>query len=593
MKYILKYVKKYYPMVALSLVLLVAQAFCSLMLPNLMSDIVNVGIQEYSQQILAQPDMAQSAALQSAQRDYILLMGLKMLALALVTTVVALGVNFTNARMGAGIAKDLRKAVFTKIEGFSSQEFDTFSTSSLITRTTNDIQQVQQLFTMGIRMLFFAPLMAVGAIFMAVSKAPSMIWINALTVVLVLGMMAITFALLMSKFGIMQALVDKLNLTARESLSGMMVVRAFSKQKYEEQRFDKVNREYSKTNLYVNKVMSVMMPTMDLVQYLIPVLIIIVGAGRIATSELKVGDMMAFIQYSATIMQAFAMISMIFIMFPRAKVSIGRIGEVFDMEYAIKERENPVKLEGDRCTIEFKDVDFSYPNSEEKVLENINFTVNPGQTTAIIGSTGCGKTSLVNLITRLYEVTSGEVRVNGINVKDLDLNQLRSYVGYVPQKSLLFSGTIDSNLRIGKQDATDAEIKTASEIAQADGFISEKENGYLSEISQGGTNVSGGQKQRLAIARAIAKKAPIYVFDDSFSALDFKTDANLRRALKEKLSQASIIIVGQRVASIMDADQIIVMDEGKIVGIGRHKELLQNCEQYKEIAHSQLQAEEM
>ncbi|MEG0020705.1 MAG: ABC transporter ATP-binding protein, partial [Oscillospiraceae bacterium] len=340
-------------------------------------------------------------------------------------------------------------------------------------------------------------------------------------------------------------------------------------------------------------VMVIMMPLMMLIMNAVTILIVWVGSKSVDAGTMKVGDMMAFIQYSATIMQAFAMISMIFIMFPRAKVSIGRIGEVFDMEYAIKEKSEPIKLENDSCTIEFKDVEFSYPSSEEKVLENINFTVRPGQTTAIIGSTGCGKTSLVNLITRLYEVTSGEVKINGVNVKDLDLKQLRSYVGYVPQKSLLFSGTIDSNLRIGREDATHEEIKTAARIAQADDFIGEKEDGYLCEISQGGTNVSGGQKQRLAIARAIAKKAPIYVFDDSFSALDFKTDANLRRALKENLTDATIIIVGQRVASIRDADQIIVMDEGKIVGIGKHKELLESCEQYSEIASSQLSTEEM
>lgn len=593
MKHVLKYVKNYYPMMAFSIVLLGGQAFCSLMLPNLMSDIVNVGIQEYSQQILAQQNSAQVEILKSAQTSYILQMGFKMLLLAIGQTAIALGVNYTNARTGAGIAKDLRKGVFSKIEGFSSQEFDTFSTSSLITRTTNDIQQIQQVFSMGIRMMFFAPIMAVGAIFMASSKAPSMIWVNALTVFLIVALMTGTFALLLPKFKIVQTLVDKLNLTARESLSGMMVVRAFSKQKYEESRFDKVNQDYSKNNIFVNRVMSVMMPTMTLVQNLIPVLIIIVGASQIALSQLKVGDMMAFIQYSATIMQSFTMISMIFIMFPRANVSIKRVGEIFDKDYAIKQKENTLPLETDSCTIEFENVDFSYPNSEEKVLENINFTVRPGQTTAIIGSTGCGKTSLINLITRLYEVTDGSVKINGKDVRDLDIKQLRAAVGYVPQKSILFSGTIDSNLRIGREQATAEEIQNAAEIAQAKDFIEEKEDKYFSEISQGGNNVSGGQKQRLSIARAIAKKAPIYVFDDSFSALDFKTDSNLRKALKENLSNASIIIVGQRVASIKDADQIVVMDEGKIVGIGKHAQLLESCGQYKEIAYSQLSMEEI
>lgn len=593
MKHILKYVKKYYPMLLISVIFLAAQAYCSLMLPNLMSDIVNVGIQDYSQQILAQTTTEGAQSLQAAQTAYILQMGFKMLLLALATTTVALGVNFINAKMGTGIARDLRKGVFTKIEGFSSQEFDSFSSSSLITRTTNDIQQVQQLFTMGIRMLFFAPIMAVGAIFMAVSKAPSMIWINALTVFLVVGLMAASFATLMPKFKIVQTLVDKLNLIARESLSGMMVVRAFSKQQHEEERFNAINQEYSKTNLFVNRVMSVMMPSMMIVQYLIPVLIIIVGAKQIAASQLMVGDMMAFIQYSATIMQSFTMIAMIFIMFPRANVSIKRIGEIFEKEYAICQKENPTKLNAENCTIEFENVDFSYPNSEERVLENINFTARSGQTTAIIGSTGCGKTSLVNLITRLYEATDGSVKINGIDVKELDLKELRDAVGYVPQKSTLFSGTIDSNLRIGKQDATEQEIEKAATIAQAKDFVNDKKDKYFSEISQGGTNVSGGQKQRLSIARAIAKNAPIYIFDDSFSALDFKTDFNLRKALKDNLSTATIILVGQRVASIKDADQIIVMDEGKIVGIGTHRALLESCGQYKEIAYSQLSREEM
>lgn len=593
MKHIIKHLKPYWGLLVATIGLIAVQAYCNLMMPNIMSKIVNVGIQGYSQQISAAANLDIAQALKEQQLNYIYTMGFQMLLLALATSAVALTVQFCNARLGTGVGRDLRKTIFTKIESFSSQEFDTFSTASLITRTTNDVQQIQMMLSMGIRTVVFAPFMGFGGVFMALSKAPSMAWINALSVILVLGLISIVYSLAMPRFKRIQLLVDRLNLVARESLSGLMVVRAFSTQKYEEQRFDKANQDYKNNNLYVNRIMSVMGPSMGLVQVLIPVLIIWVGAGKIAQSQLLVGDMMAFIQYSANIMQAFMMISSIFIMIPRAMVSVNRVAEVLDKENAILQTQHPVMIKQENCSVTFQDVCFQYPNSEEEVLSQINFTALPGQTTAIIGSTGCGKTSLVNLIPRLYDVTKGQVLINGVDVKNMQLENLRDLIGYVPQKSILFSGDIGSNLLIGKPDATPEDLQQASEIAQANAFILEKEDGFSSSISQGGTNVSGGQRQRLSIARAIIKKAPIYIFDDSFSALDFTTDLNLRKALANNLSNSTIIIVGQRVASIMNADQIIVMEKGRVVGIGTHKQLLQTCKEYQEIAYSQLSKEEM
>lgn len=592
LKHIYKHIKKYLPLVALSIVFLAMQAVCNLMMPNLMSDIVNVGIQDFAMQI-ATADNAAAELLKNQQMHYILTVGLKMLVVALLTVAVDLGIHLVNSFSGTGMSRDLRRAVFSKIESFSSQEYSEFSTASLITRTTNDVQQIQMLFTMGLRMIFYAPIMGVGAVFMAVEKAPSMAWINVLTVVAVTVLMTINFLLMSSKFKVLQSIVDRLNLTARESLTGILVVRAFSKQKHEEEKFDDVNREYAATNLFINRVMSVIMPTLTLLQNLIPVLIIVVCADKIAQSTMQVGDMMAFIQYSATIMQSFMMISMMFVMLPRAKVSITRIAEVLSRKNAIVETENPVNADFDRCTLEFDNVSFKYPDGEEYALENVSFISNPGEVTAIIGSTGCGKSSLIQLIPRLYEATEGEVKINGINIKNFRLADLRELIGYVPQKSQLFSGTIKSNLFVGDENATQQNIEDATKIAQAYDFIMEKDERFDEPISQGGTNLSGGQRQRMAIARALVKNAPIYIFDDSFSALDFKTDANLRKALRENLSEANIIIVGQRVASIMDADRILVMDEGRIVGQGTHSQLLESCTEYREIAYSQLSKEEM
>ncbi|MBR4035788.1 MAG: ABC transporter ATP-binding protein [Oscillospiraceae bacterium] len=592
MKHIVKHIKPYIPIILLSVMLIGVQAYCNLAMPDVMSQIVNVGIQEYSAKIAAASgDMA--LQLMAEQRAFIVATGGKMLVIALITSGVALAVQFCNAKMGTGLTRDLRKTVFTKIESFSSAEFDRFSTASLITRTTNDVQQLQMMLTMGVRTLVFAPFMGIGGVVMAMRKAPSMAWINALSVLLVLCLLITVYSLALPKFKIIQQLIDKLNLVARESLNGLLVVRAFSTQKDEEKRFDDASNNYKRTNLFVNRTMSMMGPTMGLIQNLVPVLIVWVGADKIAQSQLMVGDMMAYIQYSGNIMGAFMMISGVFIMFPRAMVSVNRVAEILDTENVINEPENPVEVDSSHREIVFDNVNFAYPGGDGDVLENISFTAKPGQTTAIIGSTGCGKTSLINLIPRFYDVTSGTVSINGVDVRNIGLKQLRDLIGYVPQKSVLLSGTIRSNLEAVKPGSSDEDILKALEIAQAKNFVIEKEDGIDAPVSQGGTNFSGGQRQRLAIARAIMKMAPIYIFDDSFSALDFTTDLNLRKALKQNLSDSTIIIVGQRVASIMDADQIIVMDDGRIVGKGTHKQLMESCEEYQQIAYSQLSKEEV
>lgn len=592
MKHIKEHIKPYIPLLIASIIFIAAQAYFNLMLPNVMSQLVNVGIQEYFQKISAATG-ERARVLIAEQKEYIYKTGFKMLLVAMGTSLCALAVQYFNARMGTGLSRDLRRSVFAKIESFSSAEFDQFSTASLITRSTNDVQQVQMMLSMGVRTLVFAPVMGIGGVVMAMKKAPSMAWINALSVLLVLGLISCVYSLALPKFKLIQELVDRLNLIARESLSGLMVVRAFSTQKYEEERFDKASNDYRKTNLFVNRVMSFMGPTMSLIQSLVPVTIVWIGAEKIAQSQLLVGDMMAYIQYSGNIMAAFMMISGIFIMIPRAMVSVNRISEVLDTQDMVVEKEDAVVLPKGRCDVQFSGVNFAYPGGDGEVLSDITFTAKAGQVTAIIGSTGCGKTSLVNLIPRLYDVTGGSVKINGVDVRDMNMKNLRDLIGYVPQKSVLFSGTIRSNLMAANPGATEDDMEKACEIAQAKEFISAKTEGYDYPISQGGTNVSGGQRQRLTIARAIMKMSPIYIFDDSFSALDFTTDLKLRKALKQNLSDATIIIVGQRVASIMDADLILVMDEGRIVGQGTHKQLLESCEEYREIAYSQLSKEEV
>ncbi len=592
MKHVKNHVKPYLPMLFASIMFIGLQAWCNLAMPDLMSEIVNVGIQQYSQEIATATGRRQEQLI-ADQKLFFVTMGIKMLLLAALTSIVALLVQYFNAKMGTGMSRDLRKTIFKKIESFSGAEFDQFSTASLITRTTNDVQQVQMMLVMGVRTIVFAPAMGIGGTIMAMKKAPSMAWINALSVVLVICLICTVYSLALPRFKKIQDLVDKLNLVARESLNGLLVVRAFSTQKYEEDRFDKASNDYKKTNLFVNRTMSMMGPTMALIQSVIPVLIVWVGAEKIAQSQLLVGDMMAYIQYSGNIMAAFMMLSSIFVMFPRAMVSVNRISEILDTENIITEKENPVILPKEKCEITFENVDFTYPKGDGNVLNEINFTAHPGQVTAIIGSTGCGKSSMINLIPRFYDVTKGSVKINGVDVKDMSLNNLRDLIGYVPQKSVLLSGTIESNLLAANPSATREDMEKACEIAQAKEFISKFEDGYNHPISQGGTNVSGGQRQRLAIARAVMKMAPIYIFDDSFSALDFTTDLNLRKALKRNLSDATIIIVGQRVASIMDADQILVMDDGRIVGKGTHKQLMESCEEYRQIAYSQLSREEV
>ena len=525
---------------------------------------------------------------------YIWITGLQMLALTLAGALATILVGLLAARIGAGIARGLRHDVFSRVESFANAEFDRFSTASLITRTTNDITQVQMLFTMGIRMICYAPIMGIGGIVMAVGKSVSMTWIIALGVVILIGLVLVIFAVAMPKFKMVQKLVDKLNLVTRENLSGMMVIRAFGTQRFEEDRFERANGDLTRVNLFVNRVMAFMMPAMMFMMNVISLVIMWVGAHQIDASTMQVGDMMAFMQYAMQIIMSFLMIAMRFIIVPRAAVSADRIAEVLATEPSVKDPENPQTLGGRaKGRVEFRHVSFRYGNAEDDVLHDISFTAEPGQTIAFIGSTGSGKSTLVNLIPRFYDVTEGEILIDGVNVKDLTQHELHEIIGYVPQKGVLFSGDIASNLRYGRPEASDEELEKAAEIAQASDFIAATEGGMHNEIAQGGSNVSGGQKQRLSIARALVKQSPIYIFDDSFSALDFKTDAALRRALKENTGSSTVLLVAQRVSTIMNAEQIVVLDEGRIVGVGTHGELLKTCETYREIAQSQLTKEEL
>ncbi len=527
------------------------------------------------------------------QQDYIWNNGFSMLMLALGSAACTVVVGFFAAKIGAGLARDLRQKTFTKVENFSNVEFDKFSTASLITRSTNDITQIQMVVIMMIRMVIYAPIMGVGGVIMALNKSVSMSWIIALAVVVLLGFIGTIFAVVMPKFKKMQSLVDRLNLVMRENLSGLMVIRAFNTQNFELDRFDKANEDLTKTSLFVGRVMIWLYPIMTLIMNGVSILIIWVGANQIAASSMQVGDMMAFMQYAMQIVMAFLMMSMMFIMLPRASVSAHRIADVIDTEPQIHDPKDPKHFTDPKGLLEFKDVCFAYPGAEDNVLTDINFTAKPGETTAFIGSTGSGKSTVANLIPRFYDVSCGSVTIDGIDVRDVTRHDLREQVGYVPQKSVLFSGTIASNLRLGDEEATDAQMEKAAEEAQAMEFISKNPKGLDASISQGGANVSGGQKQRLSIARALVKDPNIYVFDDSFSALDFKTDATLREAIKEQTKDKTVLIIAQRVGTIMDAQQIIVLDEGKIVGKGTHKELMQTCEAYREIALSQLSEEEL
>lgn len=530
----------------------------------------------------------------SLQTKYIINTGAIMIGITILSMIAAIFVGFLASRVGASLGRELRSKTFEKVMRFSNKEMTEFSTASLITRSTNDIQQIQMMTVMILRMVFFAPFMALGGLYKVLSTNNSMTWIIGVAILGVLTIVIILFATVMPRFKIIQNLVDKLNLVTREILTGLPVIRAFSTERFEEQRFDNVNKDLTKVNMFVNRMMACMMPGMMLVMNLISVLIVWVGAKNIDTGAMQVGDMMAFIQYTMQIVMSFLMISMISVILPRAAVSAKRINEVLEKDIVIKEDKTPKTFdENKKGLVEFKNVSFKYPDADEDVLSNINFTAKAGETTAFIGSTGSGKSTVINLIPRFHDVTEGEILVDGVNIKNASLHDLREKIGYVPQKGVLFSGTIDSNLRYGKKDATSEEIRKAAKIAQSLDFIMEKENNFESEISQGGSNVSGGQKQRLSIARAIAKNPEIFIFDDSFSALDFKTDAKLRKTLKSETKDATVLIVAQRISTIINADQIIVLDEGRVVGKGTHKELLKNCEIYKEIALSQLSKEEL
>ncbi|MGO5137517.1 ABC transporter ATP-binding protein [Clostridium butyricum] len=571
---LLKYAEPYILLIIAAIILLFGQAICDLSLPDYMSDIINKGITV-------------------GDKNFIIKTGFTMLGISLLSAVFTIIVSFLAAKIAAGMCRTIRNDLFTNIETFSNAEFDKFSTSSLITRTTNDITQIQMLIVMSIRMIFYAPIMAIGGFVHALANSKSMSWIIALAIICLLGLILTIFTIAMPKFKIIQNLIDKLNLVVRENLDGILVIRAFNTQEFEENRFDKANKDLTDTNLFVNRVMVSMMPIMTLIMNLVTVLIVWVGANQVSGFKMDVGEMMAYMQYVMQIIFAFLMLSMMFIMIPRASVSGDRIADVLEAKTSIKNNDIASKI--DSCTglVEFKNVCFRYPGGDEDVLNNISFTARPGETTAFIGSTGSGKSSIINLIPRFYDPSSGEVLIDGINIKNIDLHELRKNIGYVPQKGVLFSGTIKSNLSYADKNASDENILRAASIAQAMEFIDSKPDRFDEIIAQGGNNVSGGQKQRLSIARALLSKPQIAIFDDSFSALDFKTDAALRKALKKETGSSTVLLVAQRISTIMNAEQIIVLDNGHIAGKGTHENLMKTCNIYREIALSQLSQEEL
>ena len=528
------------------------------------------------------------------QMDYIIRSGAQMVLMALVIMLAAVTVTFLSSKVAARMGHDLRGDIYSKVIGFSSNEYHKFSTASLITRSTNDVQQVQQVMTMTFRILLYAPILGIGGVIKVLNTDASMTWILGVAVALILLVILVLFKIAMPKFTKLQTLIDRLNLVTREILTGIPVIRAFSREKFEEDRFETANEELTKTNLFVNRCMTFMMPVMMLIMNGVSVMIIYFGAHAVDNGSMQVGNVMAFIQYAMQIIMSFLLITAMSIMIPRANVAAVRINQVLETEGSIEDPVSPEAPQDSlRGTVEFDHVSFAYPEAGENVLNDISFTAKKGQTVAVIGSTGSGKSTLVNLIPRFYDATQGTVKVDGVDVRKMTQHQLRECLGYVPQKGVLFSGTIDSNIRYGKENISSEEVQQAAQIAQATEFIDTKPEKYNSPIAQGGTNVSGGQKQRLSIARAIAKKPEIFIFDDSFSALDFKTDSNLRKALKESTKDATTIIVAQRISTILNADQIIVLDEGHMAGIGTHKELMKNCEVYRQIAMSQLSEEEL
>ena len=575
MKIFFQYFKPYLLFIAMSVALLFGQATCDLSLPDFMSDIVNKGIT-------------------TGNTSYIIKIGFQMLGIAFISACCTILVGLIAARIAAGVSRNLRQDIFAKVESFSNAEMEKYSTSSLITRTTNDITQIQQLIVMVIRIVFYAPIMGVGGVIHALDKDKSMSWIIALSVGLLLVVVFSMLAVVLPSFQFVQKLIDRLNLVVRESLEGTLVIRAFNTQRFEEKRFEKVNTRLTETNLFVNRVTSGMMPAMMLIMNLTNLLIIWVGSKAVSSFRMEVGDMMAYMQYVMQIIMAFLMMTMMFIMIPRAIVSIRRVVEVLQTEPSIGDPEAEAELPKEpKGVVEYRSVSFRYPDADEDVLHNITFTALPGHTTAFIGATGSGKSTLVNLLPRFYDVTQGEILIDGLNIKAWPLHKLRDIIGFVPQKGILFSGTIESNLMYGDRTAGREQVEEAASTAQAMEFINSKPEGFETSIAQGGGNVSGGQKQRLSIARALVKRAPVNVFDDSFSALDFKTDAKLRAALHEKTGDSTIFLVAQRISTIMNADQIIVLEHGKIAGKGTHRELMKTCDVYREIALSQLSEEEL
>ncbi|MEI6290800.1 MAG: ABC transporter ATP-binding protein [Chloroflexota bacterium] len=572
---VFEYISEYYIMLLAALGLLVVQAVCDLSLPDYMADIVNTGVL-------------------NGNVNFIVQIGIKMLVITLIGAASSIAVGYYAARIAAFTASDMRADVFKRVQTFSNTELDKFSPASLITRTTNDITQIQLLIILLVRILFYAVIMGTGGIFKAIAESPTLSWIIVGSVSALVMVIIVLLNIVMPRMRIMQTLVDKLNLISRENLEGLLVIRAFNSQNFEEARFDDANRTLTENNLYINRAMTIMMPTMMFIMNVTTVMIVWIGAQQISAQQIDIGKMMAFMQYAMQIIMSFLMLSMMFIMIPRAAVSAKRIKEVIETGTIVKDKKNTVQLsENFVADIEYENVSFCYPESDEPVLKNISFKARHGETTAFIGVTGSGKSTLTNLLLRYYDVTKGRILLDGIDIRDMKRTDLRDKIGYVPQKTMLFSGTIRSNMLYADRNTLPENIERAARIAQAEEFISSMPEGYDSHVAQGGTNLSGGQKQRLSIARALVKNAPVYIFDDTFSALDMKTDAALREALRKETGSSTLLIVAQRVGTILSANQIIVLENGEIVGKGTHRELLRNCEVYREIARSQLSEDEL